>query len=233
MVHKYFLPRGDLARRDWLNNFATELGVHATALSILTAVVTAMKADADYFDFFMKFLTSTTEYTIGLGTFKKQLSDNVTGSIVIADVPAFGAIPTHVAVLPGIFNRVKAFVVILKTNSALTPVMIADLGIEGDVIDYNFDDIVVDAKLSTKNGHPYSVWHRNGTDAVDIRADYGDGAGIIAVGRFTGLKFLDAHLPPDGTSAAFKYYYRYVVNDEQVGIWSNAISMVVHGLSVI
>jgi len=228
MQHESFLPKSIVEQMNWMNKFTKGLTTHGSDLGVTPAVISSTKADADFLTGVLSYLNSSESYVSNLVTFKDELLNG--NSTVIADIPAFSAMPTHVAVLPGILTRAKALVTVLKVNKALSPVMIQDMGLEGSEIIFDFDNIVVNAKVVIKNSHVYSFWNHQGTNAVDIKCDYDDKLGMVPVGRFTTVHYLEPRLPETGVHAIYKYMYRYVVKDVQVGNWSSEISIAVKGI---
>ena len=228
MKHEKVVPGSDISKKKWVIKFAKGLGVHGPDLGVPPATITATKADADYFSDLLTYVETTTLYSSNLVTYK---NDMISGdSTVIADIPAFVAMPAHVAVLPGIFTRARILVASLKLNKKLTPVMIQDMGLEGSEIIFDFDNIVVNAKVEMRNSHPYSHWNHQGTDAVDIKCDYDDKLGMVPVARISSVHYMDPRLPAAGVEVLYKYQYRYVVKDEQVGNWSDTITIAVKGI---
>ena len=228
MTHENIIPAKDELKMKWLSKFSVGLSLHGTELGIAADEIKATKADSDFFTGLLSYLETVSTNMNSLVLYKNTL---LTGdSIVLTDVPSFSIMPTHVAVLPGIFNRARTMVTTLKANPKLTAGMIQDMGLEGSEIIYDFDKIVVNAKIVMKNSHTYSYWNHKGTDAVDIKCDYGDTLGMVNVARISSVHFLDPRLPAAGVETLYKYMYRYVVKDEQVGEWSNVISIAVKGI---
>lgn len=228
MKHEKMIPASDGLKMDWLNKFSIGLSVHGAELGISVDTIKGTKADADFFTSIMSYLETSGKYMNSLVTYKNVLLEG--SGIVLADAPALVAMPVHVAVLPGILNRTRILAATIKVNPKLTAEMIQDMGLEGSEIIFDFDKIIVNAHLDMKNSHAYSFWNHRGTDAVDIKCDYGDTLGTVNVARISGVHFLDPRLPAQGVSALYKYKYRYVVKDEQVGEWSSEISIAVKGI---
>ncbi len=228
MEHEFFLPKGDLPKMIWMNQFSKGLSTHGADLDVSDETIAATKADAEFYSRVMDYLISTQEYESSLVTYKNEMITS--SSTVIADIPVFKGMATHVAVLPGIFDRTRVLVSILKKHNDLTPLMILDMGLEGKVIKHDFSKIVVNAKVTTRNAHPYLAWNHLGTDAVDISCDYDDSLGMIKVERITATHFIEPRLPAANLSALYKYKFRYVVNDQQVGEWSAIFEIVVKGI---
>jgi len=228
MEHEFFLPKGDLPKMVWMNQFAKGLASHAKDLDVSKDTVAATKADADFYNALMDYLISTQKYETLLVTYKNEMISSE--DTILADIPVFEAMATHKAVLPGIFDRTRALVSVLKKHNNLSPVMIKEMGLEGNEIIHDFSSIVVNAKVTTRNTHPYISWNHQGTNAVDIRCDYDDTLGMVNVERITATHFVEPRLPAAGLSAIYKYMFRYVVSDQQVGVWSEVFEIVVKGL---
>ena len=228
MEHEFYLPKGDLPKKIWLNQFSKGLSTHGADLDVSDETIVATKADAEYYGKLMDYLISTQEYENLLVTVKNEMITS--SSTVLADIPVFKAMAIHVAVLPGIFDRTRALVSLLKKHNDLTPGMIQDMGLEGNKIIHDFSKIVVNAKVTIRNSQPYLSWNHQGTDAVDIRCDYGDALGMVNVERITATHFIDPRLPAADISEIYKYKFRYVVNDQQVGEWSPIFEIVVKGI---
>ena len=227
MIHESYLPKTNLGQMKWMDKFSTGLTIHGPALGVTPAIVTSTRADADFLAGVLSYLNGSEGYVNKLVTFKDEL---LTGdSTVKADIPAFSEMPTHVAVLPGILNRATKLVTVLKTKN-LTPAMIQDMGLEGNEKTFDFDNIVVNAKVVIKSYHAYLFWNHQGTDAVDIKCDYGDTLGMIPVGRITSVNYMEPRLPASGVHSIYKYLLRYVVKDEQVGNWTEIISIAMKGM---
>ena len=228
MEHEFYLPKGDIPKMIWLNRFSKGLSKHGADLDVSDETIASTKADAEFYSGLLAYLINTQEYESILVSYKNEIITS--SSTVLADIPEFETMPSHEAVLPGIFDRTRTLVSILKKHNDITPIMILDMGLEGKVIKHDFSKIVVNAKVTTRNAHPYLAWNHLGTDAVDISCDYDDSLGMIKVERITATHFIEPRLPAANLSALYKYKFRYVVNDQQVGEWSAIFEIVVKGI---
>ncbi len=228
MEHQYYLPKTDTGKVIWLANFATVLGSYAAALNLAAGVVTAVQDDSAYFGFVFTLIQPFDEYSKTLTAYKNALRDGSPSPIGVVPVPpVIAGAPT--LVLAGIFQRNADLVQSIKKNPAYTTVMGQNLGIIGAEINPDFATIQPQPKISLKNGHGYLTWKHEHTDAADIQVDHGDGAGFKDAGRILLAHYLDPTLPAAGTSKVFKYKIRYVVSDEEVGVWSTPIEITVTG----
>ena len=230
MEHEFFLPKGDMPKMFWMNQSSKGLSTHGPHLDVSDEKIAETKADAEFYSRLMDYLINTQEYESSLVSYKNEMISST--STVLTDIPEFEIMATHKAVLPGIFDRTRVLVSKLKKHNDLTPVMIQDMGLEENVIKHDFSKIVVNAKVTTRNAHPYLSWNHQGTDAVDIRCDYDDSLGMIKVERIRATHFIEPRLPEANLSAIYKYKFRYVVNDLQVGEWSAIFDIVVKGIPI-
>ena len=53
---------------------------------------------------------------------------------------------------------------------------------------------------------------------------------MVPVERISSVHYMDPRLPAAGVEVLYKYQYRYVVKDVQVGNWSDVISIAVKGI---
>ena len=228
MKHQFYLPSSDKDRAVWLQNFSTKLAVYAVLLSIAPGTLTSVHNDSEFYSQLVLFIKQIKDYLKNLISFKKVLSTGVSAGVI--DVAAAPVIGMHTAVEAGIFNRIGDLVVIIKRNPNYTEAIGNDLGIIGTEINIDFSTAKPDVTLTLKNAHVYSKWGKEHADSVDIKADYDDGAGFVTVGRISPNHFLDPHLPPAGQTKIYKYTFRFVVEDEEVGLWSDPLEITVTGI---
>ncbi len=227
MKHQYYLPKDDLGKAEWITTFASALATYAVALSVSPAAVASIAADADFFAKVILALPQFKDYVQTLTAYKNALRDG--SPVDIGNFPTPPSTPAMPAVAAGIFNRVTLLVQNIKSNPAYTEAIGKALGIIGAEIPNDTSGIKPQPKVSLKNGHAYVQWHHEHTDAADLFADYGDGAGFIMVGRILTAHYLDPHTPAAGVSKVYQFKLRYVVGDEEVGVISDAVSVTVTG----
>jgi hypothetical protein len=227
MEHEYYLPKDDPGKVLWLQNFGLKLPTYATTLGISSGILTSVSNDATYYGLVIGLLGPFKEYGKAIIAYKDALRDG--SPTAIGDFPSPPAIPAFTAVPAGVFIRLRDLVKTIKAHPNYTSTIGTDLGIIGTEINPDFATIKPHPKVSLKNSHAYLQWAHEHTDAADIKADYGDGAGFVTVGRILKAHSLDPHLPAAGTGKVYKYIIRYVVSDEEVGFWSDEISITVTG----
>jgi hypothetical protein len=227
MEHNYYLPPTDLGKVSWLGEFSFKLPSYATILGIPTGTVTSVQDDNDYFAQVTGVVVGVKDYLKTVVAYRDALRDG--SAVSIGTLPLFPTLTPSTAVTAGIFDRITLLVKNIKSNPNYTTAIGQDLGIIGTEIDPSFGTIKPALQVRLKDLHAYLSWKHEHTKATDIQADYGDGAGFVSVGRILSTHYLDAHLPAAGQTKIFKFKIRYVVDDEQVGVWSDEVSITVTG----
>ena len=130
---------------------------------------------------------------------------------------------------PGIFTRVSSLCARIKKHSAYTDAIGQDLDLIGAEHTVDTANAKPALKLELLAGHPNVKWSKGPFDALELWGDHGTGI-------FTFLAidlepdYLDNFpLPSPGTSAVWKYKAIYRLHDEQVGHWSDVVSIAVQG----
>lgn len=230
MSKKYFLPRSDSDKQPWLANFSAKLPAYATKYGIATADVTDMQDSSTYYTYWLNYLNQYNEYLRKVTEYKNEIRNGAAGKKSVVPVPpVLGAIPT--AVDPGVFNRAAAIAGIIKSNNNYTEADGKDLGLEGELVqqeDINSMKPVISIRL-VNGGHPEILWVKKHSDGIDIQVDRGNGVWAF-LATDTVPNYIDTFaLPAQGASATWKYRCIYRVDDEQVGMWSDVVSITVAG----
>jgi hypothetical protein len=220
------MPKDEPGKRSWLTNFAAKLPTYASTVGVTAGEVAQEQDDDAYFGYVCDAHNQHTNTTRDWTAYKADLVGGTTlGSMPVT--PALGTPPT--AVPPGIFNRASALAVRIKKHPAYTESIGQDLGIIGaeQVVDYNSMKPVLEITLQA--GHPNVGWTKQGTDGLELLVDRGTGT-FAFLAFDTVPDYLDtAPLPAPGTSAVWRYKAIYRVADQQVGQWSDVISISVMG----
>jgi hypothetical protein len=221
-----FMPKDENGKRLWLNNYSSKMPTYAPAVGVTVAEVTQLAADNLYFGYVCDAHNQQTKNTQDWTAYKTALrSGGTLGNLPTA--PVLGTAPA--AVPPGIFTRASALAVRIKKHPAYTEAIGQDLGIIGaeQVIDYNSLKPVLEITLQA--GHPNVGWKKQGTDGLELLVDRGTGT-FAFLAFDTVPDYLDsAPLPAPGASAVWRYKAIYRVADEQVGQWSDVVSISVMG----
>ena len=227
MSKSYFLPPNEPGKRAWLNNFAGKISKYAATVGVTPEEVTQLAADALFFDFVCNAHNQHTNTTRDWTAYKHQAAHGDTlGDIPVT--PDLGTPPPLVP--PDIFGRATRLAVRIKKHPNCTEAIAQDLGIVGaeQIIDPNAQKPVLNIWLAA--GHPHISCPRAGMDSLETQVDRGDGKGWVFQSIVTNFDFTDnAPLPAAGTSAIWKYRSIYRLNDQQVGQWSDVVTITVMG----
>jgi len=231
MAKQPFMPRTDDTKQSWLQNFASKLPSYATKYGITTDEVTDMQIGSAYFSYWLNYQNQFDEYNRKVTGFKNELRDGLqnggSGSLppVAPDVPgAPDSVPQ------GLFKRAAALANRIKGNINYTVTDGNDLGLEGAQIDEPDETVKPAIRVRmASGGHPEIVWKKSNVDALEIRVDRGNGQWqFLAIDSVP--NYVDTFLlPAQNTSATWKYMCIYRRKDEQVGQWSDVVSVTVAG----
>jgi hypothetical protein len=228
MAKKTFMPRTDLEKQQWLQNFAAKLTSYQTKYTLAAADITDMQNGSVYFNYWLNYRNQYEVYFRKLTEYKNEIRDGVAAGAspsVAPVVPAMAAAPTAVA--PGIFARASSLGSIIKMKPNYTVADGNDLGIEGAEDSTNPQTMQPSISLRlVSGGHPEVVWQKHGMDGVEIWSDHGTGTfTMLAVD--TVPNYTDTTALPAGTAQLWKYKAIYRLTDEQVGLWSDVVSITV------
>ena len=229
MTTNYFMPTTDNGKADLLEHLAATLPRYATLLDVSDADLAALKADADGFRYTLHAQVDIQAYGQHWTTYKNLLRDGGSGT---SDWPVMLALaaPVPPAVSPGIIPRLAALVAHIKTHKNYTPAIGQDLWLIGStqVIDPSTWKPVL--SIQNQAGHPIIVWTKGKASAIEIWVDRGDGNNFVLLNVNNEPNTTDTTpLPAAGSSAMWKYKAIYRLHDEQVGQWSDVISVSVGG----
>jgi hypothetical protein len=230
MTKKYFIPRQELEKLGWLQNFANKLGGYAAKYGLTVGEVADMVAAAIFYAFWANYINQYNEYNKKLIQYRNELRDGLPDGAtasVAPTPPVLGVVPS--AVPPGIFKRAASIAAIIKNRTAYTEADGLDLGIEGsEAAKANLLDAKPSISLRlVQGGKPEVVWAKAGFDGIDIYVDRGNGSWVF-LATDTYPNYIDnAPLPAGGTAAVWKYKAIYKYDDEVAGDWSDVVSITV------
>lgn len=223
-----YLPDNDMARVAWLNNFSEKLPVYAPALEIPLQVVNDTEADAAWFSYVIQSHFNAKQYQQTLTQFKDLYRHSPTQRMP-DDFPVLYQ-PANLPPPPvryGIFNRIHPLVVRIKKHRAYTTAMGIDLGIIAPKKVVDLSALKPMLTVTLYNREPHISWPRGHSHALTLYASRNE-TDYTMLGRFVSLKYIDHYpLPPEGHSAKWWYKGRYMLNGEEVGAFSDIVSIVV------
>ena len=227
MAKAYFLPTDDAGKDTLLTNIAGKLAGYQNTLGLSAGDVSTTVADQAFFHYSLTSQNAVANYAQQWTAYKKAARDGTGTSLGPLPVaPTLGTAPAAVA--PGIFVRLRSLVVRIKAHPNYTDAIGQDLDIIGAVQTVDLATVKPVLKLKLEAGHPNVLWPKAGMGSLDIWVDRG--SGFVYLANDTEPDYLDtAALPAAGATALWKYKAIYRLHDEQVGLWSDVVSIAVGG----
>ncbi len=221
----YFIPRADAQKVIWLNNFSSKIGNYMTKYGITAAEKTDMVNFALDFAFRVSLTAQMKTALEGVVKWKNGLRDGISagGVVSVPVMPSLASAPTAVA--PGGFDRVADLVKKIKNNNAYTEADGADLGIIGNTA--NRSDLstlkpVIVLKAGTAGRSAFG-WKLNDMDGLNVYKDEGTGT-FRFYARDNHPDYEDT-APLPANPVRHRYKFIYVLNDEEVGQFSDVITV--------
>ena len=210
----------------WLNNFSNRLSQYRQALGIPTAEVAGYVADATMFSYLVQLNDATVQFAQSLSSTKRTLrsSSQQMAMSALPALPNIGTPPTPVN--SGIFNRVTLLVARIKQHAAYTAAMGQDLGIVAPVVPFNPGTMQPNLSVRLESGYPKLKWTKGESDGLKIYVDRHDNAGFVLVKQTVKTSFLDTEpLPPNTYSVTWDYKAKYLIEDDEVGVFLQVLSI--------
>lgn len=221
-----YLPSTETDRVIWLNNFSNRLSQYRQALGITTAEVNSYTADAAMFAYVIQLHDASSQYAQALSSIKRNLRSASQQVMMPAlpTLPNIGAAPASVN--SGIFNRVVQLVARIKVHAAYTSAMGHDLGIVAPVVPFDPNTMQPNLKISLESGFPKLSWKKGEADGTKIYVDRRDNAGFVLLKQTVKNSCLDTEpLPANTYSVTWDYKARFLLEDDEVGVFSQTLSI--------
>ncbi len=229
MTASYYLPTDDAGKADFLDHLAATLPKYAGLLEISDADIATLQADAASFRYTLHTLNDMQAYAQHWTAYKNVLRDGGNGSAEWPVPPSLDQ-PIPPAVAPGIIPRTTALVSRIKTLKNYTPAIGQDLRIIGTSHTVDPSSWKPLLSVQIKAAHPVILWTKGKSSAIEIWVDRNDGNGFVFLIINTEPNTTDpTPLPAPGTSSVWNYKAIYRFHDEQVGQWSDVVSVTVGG----
>jgi hypothetical protein len=230
---KHYLPRRDPDRVIWLNNFAAKIGNYATMFGISPTEVTNVVNMAKYYEYIITLIADEKAFAKQLTSYKNALSVAPYGTVMGA-TPKFQPPAAPTVSIGGIFTYVGGLSQRIKATTANYSENIGkDLGIIGTDALFKKDDYVPSVKAKAKVGMVEVRFSKKNVEGANI---YSHPVGSTDMNVWVKLGF-DGHPPfydkrplaVAGQPEKRQYQLRGVLNDEEIGQWSNMVEVVFAG----
>ena len=222
-----FMPNSNTAKLELLEHVVATFPKYQSLFEINDTDTNALKSDALNARLAHTEHHQAQNYAHKWTAYKNLLWDGGSGDSSWPDAPVIEPNPSQ-SVTPGISARLSTLVARIKAHPNYTEAIGQDLHIIGAqiVLDTSSWKPVLSIKYSA--GHPVIVWTKGHADAIEIWADRGDGNGfVLFVVNNRPDTGDNTPLPAAGVNWKYKAIYR--LNDEQVGQWSDVLSILAGG----
>lgn len=226
-MKKHYFPKSDSKRLAWLFNFSQKIGIYAPSFNMTKDDVDAIKGYYQMLKYIFDLMESVRTFKKNVTSFKNHLMFAPYGS-QLGTLPEFTLTAPPAVTPAGIFSLVLGKVAQIKTYGTYTESIGKDLGIVGAEADDDFSKFKPALIIKIIACKPKIKYKKNRTEGIKLFVDRNDGKGFVYLWRITGTVYTDKQeLPAGQNSAVWKYKAIYVVNDIEVGFYSDEMSVVV------
>jgi hypothetical protein len=234
MKKQPFLPIQESKKVLWFNNFSGKLkDTYAALFGISSGDADKIVAYAAFYAFLISYLTGLRTFTQDLTKYKNDFFGAPLNTPNGA-LPAFSVTPP--AIIPteaGVYNIISPLIQTIKSHTNYTTAIGEDLGIVGNEQDIDLDTYKPEGKVFALPGAVKLDFSKKG---VDGQAVYSRPVGSTDPNAWVKLAN-DFHTPYlDGRPLAVagkpelrEYKLRALIGDEEVGQWSDVITVTFAG----
>jgi hypothetical protein len=225
-----YIEQNDDAFNAQMQTFKNVIPNYATLLGVTAEQVAGQSADASSFDYTLKCMDLMSNGSLQWTGWKNLVRGG--GTPPASGAPVAPVFPTVVpALAPGIEARFRALVQLIKANPNYNETIGLALGIEGAQQtgpDLTTLQPVIDALIF--GNHVNVKWGWGGysayLDICELQVGRNDGKGYVLLAFDTTPGYTDTQtFPTVPTTWTYRAIYR--VGDNQVGLWSNPVSVTV------
>jgi hypothetical protein len=231
MKHNVYYPIRIADQIVWLTNFRNKLASHAGALGLTPAQVTAILADCDWLIYCLQaWLPAVRAWAQSCTDAIGETQSGVSTAAQLLPVFAPPQLPNGVvSVNFGVLTRLFALVTSIKGGGKCTDSIATDLGIVGtEQVGPDLTSVQPILAASISGNQVTVKWGWQGNvaylDSCEIWVDRGDAKGFVLLTIDTTPGYTDTQPFPAG-KAVWTYKAIYRVEDNQVGIWSQPVSI--------
>jgi hypothetical protein len=226
----YYLPKDDPGKVFWLKNLSSKTPTYAVVLDITSSEQTSLENDSTMFEYIVTTMHPAYKTKVqDITSFKNIMRDGPLGTSTppIPVAPTLPAAPT--VVNSGIIPRVTKFVQRLKNHPNYTVNMGEDLGIEGGEMSFNSSELKPELKGDLDANRPKIIWKKGPfADSIDLYVDRQLNDNYEYLTNDSEPDYIDTYpMPQDVASVVYRYKGIYRIGDEQVGQYSDPITITV------
>lgn len=239
---KSFLPKGDPELAIWLRNLSAKINKYASKYLLTDEEIDKLQKGAAFLIYWITTVEQVRAKMQGLTAYKNEVRDGLPaggGASVMPQSIDFSPPP---AVSPGVTPYILSIVGRIKSNQTYTVADGKDMGLEGAEQFLDRLNLKPIFKIELEGGRPNLIWTKGLTDGVKIKvarfapgelpelSSAPDAKTFKLLAMDTQPDYIDTFpLPPFGQSAVWMYVMIYVIDDEEIGQWSDPVMVTVTG----
>lgn len=224
-MKKNYLPRAEAQRVLWLNNFVAKINIYAATFGITAAELATLAKMAAIYSYIINLIAQVNTFAKDLTGFKNVLSIAPSGA-TLSVLPTLTPAVAPPLTQAGIFTYISGIVGRIKSNTAnYTENIGKELGIVGEEIVFKEADFKSVVSAEAKKDFVVVNFTKKGVDGVNV---YSHPIGSTDANAWEKLG-MDNHPPyydsrplaVAGQPEIRAYKVMGVLNDEEIGEWSN------------
>lgn len=212
-----------------LGNFASKIPLYADVFGFTAEEVSAIQNDAAYFGWVVNSFKKMATYKKHWTAYKTELLSNKISSnnTLTPIIPALETAPAEVST--GIVPRFTTMVNRIKAHPNYNSGIGQNLGVVyTPPAKWDAENAKPILKAVIRAGIVNLDWKKGSYDGILIEKDSGNG--FVVLDKSLRPNYRDKSImPPLGSSAVWKYRAMYLAGDEQLGQWSDIVTLSVMG----
>lgn len=225
-----YLAKDDPGKVTWLKILSSKTPTYAVVLDITPAEQTSLNDDSAMFEYIVNNMHPAYKTKVqDITAFKNIMRDGPLGTPTppIPVAPTLPAAPT--VVNSGIIPRVTKFVQRLKNHPSYTENIGEDLGIVGAEMTFEPSSLKPELKGDLDANRPKIIWKKGPfADSIDLYVDRQLDDNYEYLTNDSEPDYIDTYpIPQDAASAVYRYKGIFRIDDEQVGQYSDPITITV------
>ncbi len=226
----YFIEDSDAPFMLQIDNFAQKLPAYATLLGFTPAEVSEAQADASFFGSILTADNMVEKYAHDYKHFKHLLRHGSKTEVITAPPAPLVLDPFPTTVAANVQNRFAKKAAKAKASTNYTSAIGQELGIAAVKPSFDVAAGKPDLKVVLNAGYPEINFHKLKYSAANLYKDSGSGYGNLPFKTLHAGHYRDmSPLPAAGVAQQLKYKMIYVYHDDEVGNWSDEVSVTVAG----
>lgn len=223
----YYIPSNHIEFAVQLSNFASKIGYYATLFNLSPEDVTQMQRDSAFYSWMNTSVYQHSKTKKGWIAFREIQRTNKTFVAENAIPNPVNIEPIPELVPPGIQLRFTTLVNRIKAHNNYSEAIGKTLGIEMSYHQrVSMDDAKPSLKLVISGGKVIVKWKKGDFDGIVIEKNSGNG--FVTFDKSVRPNFEDpTELPRANQSAIWRYRAMYFHKNQNIGEWSNVVSITV------